>query len=66
MFGLSPAATGFALCAHKLQRDPERFARALRVFEVFGMRQEAPARYYLGNAMGDAIIVYAKLARPRR
>lgn len=69
ILGFSPAATGFALCAHKLHDDPDRFARALRVFEVFGRPRRAPGgrlRYYLGNAMGDAILAYAKVARPRR
>lgn len=69
ILGFSPAATGFALCAHKLHGDPERFTRSLRVFELFGQPGPTAAghlHYYLGNAMGDAILLYAKVARPRR
>jgi hypothetical protein len=69
ILGFSPAATGFALCAHKLQGDPDRFTRSLRVFELFGRPGPTAAghlHYHLGNAMGDAILLYAKIARPRR
>jgi hypothetical protein len=69
ILGFSPAATGFALCAHKVQGDPARFTRALRVFELFGQPRRSPSGhlyYRLGNAMGDAILLYGKLARPRR
>lgn len=68
VLGFSPSATGFALCAHKLYGDRERFTRALRVFEVLGQPRRDDAgrlRYYLGNAMGDAILLYGKVARPR-
>lgn len=69
ILGFSPSATGFALGAHKLQGDPDRFTRALRVFELFGQPRRSPAGhlyYHLGNAMGDAILLYGKVARPRR
>lgn len=69
LLGFSPAATGFALCAHKLHGEPERFTRSLRVFELFGQPGPTPAghlHYHLGNAMGDAILLYAKVALPRR
>lgn len=69
IFGFSPAATGFALCAHKLYGDQDRFTRALRVFEVFGQPRRDDAgrlRYHLANAMGDAILLHAKVASPRR
>lgn len=68
VLGFSPAATGFALCAHKLFGDEARFTRALRVFEVLGRPRtddQGRLRYYLGNAMGDAILLYGKVARSR-
>lgn len=68
VLGFSPSATGFALCAHKLYGDRGRFTRALRVFEVLGQPrddEQGRRRYYLGNAMGDAILLYGKVARPR-
>lgn len=67
VFGFGPAATGYALGAHKLFGDEDRFARVYRVFELFGRprRDGETASYYLANAMGDAILLYAKVARPR-
>ena len=67
LLGLSPAASGFTLCAHKLFGEEERFTRTWRVFEVFGMPRTDTRgkRYYLGNAMGDAVLLYAKVAQPR-
>ncbi len=68
VLGFSPSATGFALCGHKLFGDEARFTRALRVFEVLGQPRtddQGRRRYHLGNAMGDAILLYGKVARPR-
>lgn len=68
VFGLSPAATGFALGGHKLFGARDRFTRSLRVFEVLGGPREGSGRrfYYLGNAMGDAIVLYGKIVQPRQ
>lgn len=67
IMGYSPSATGFALACHKIYGQKRRFIRTLRVFEMFGkpLVDEQGKRYYLGNAMGDAILLYGKLVRPR-
>lgn len=68
VFGLGPAATGFALSAHKLYGERDRFARSLRVFEILGGPDDSAGGrfYYLGNAMGDAILLYGKTVGTRR
>ena len=67
VFGFSPSASAFALGAHKLFGRPADFARGYRIFELFGKPQRTASvtSYYRGNAMGDAILLYAKAARPR-
>lgn len=67
ILGMSPSATGEAFCCHKLYNDPARFTRILRVFEVFGSPRRDTNRmtYHHANALGDAILLYAKVARPR-
>ncbi len=67
VFGFSPSASGFALGTHKLFGEPAEFARVYRVFELFGRprRTEDTTSYYLANAMGDAILLYGKVARRR-
>jgi hypothetical protein len=66
--GISPAATGFTLCAHKLYDAPSSFARAYRIIELLGSPRTSGDRkyYYRGNAMGDAILLYAKVAQAKR
>ena len=68
VLGLGPAATGFALSAHKLYGERDRFARSLRVFEVLGCPDDSNGGrfYFLGNAMGDAILLYGKTVQSRR
>jgi hypothetical protein len=67
ILGMGPSATGEAFCCHKLYNDPARFTRILRVFEVFGSPRRDGNRmsYYHANALGDAIVLYGKIARPR-
>ena len=64
---ISPAATGFALAAHRLYGQQSDFQRCYRMFELFGLRKndEDGQRYRLSNAMGDAILLYGKIARHR-
>ena len=66
--GISPSATGFGLCAHRLYGSRSEYARGYRVFELFGQpRTDDSGKYYrLGNAMGDAILLYSKIARVRK
>jgi hypothetical protein len=66
--GISPAATGFTLCTHKLYDSPASFTRIYRVLELLGSPRESGDRksYRRGNAMGDAILLYAKVALPRK
>ena len=67
LLGMSPSATGEAFCCHKLFGDQDRFTRILRVFEIFGgpRRDGTSTTYYRANALGDAILLYAKVARCR-
>jgi hypothetical protein len=67
VLGISPAATGFTLCAHKLYGSPAAFSRTFRVLELLGAPKEVNHRKYYrrGNAMGDAVLLYAKVAQPR-
>jgi hypothetical protein len=68
LFGYGPSACGTMLCSHKLYGDETHFARALRPFEVFGQPtyKQGEKYYHLSNAMGDAILLYAKLLKSRR
>lgn len=67
VFGMSPSATGAALCCHKLFGNEDRFTAILRTFEVFGSSHHAPGDSYYkhANALGDAILLYAKVARTK-
>jgi hypothetical protein len=64
---LFDAATGFTLCTHKLYGSPASFTRIYRLLELLGAPRESGDRksYLRGNAMGDAILLYAKVAQPR-
>lgn len=66
LFGFSPAATVFMMCAHKRFGHADRYTRSLRTLELFGQPRTPGDRrlYWLGNGMGDAIILYARLVRP--
>ena len=66
-FGVSPSATGFSLCSHKLFGNKKQFTNYLRTFEVFACAKKNSdgKRYRLGNLMGDAILLYGKIAAPR-
>jgi len=57
----------FTLCAHKLHGEPCSFSRTYRIIELLDSPRESGDRkyYYRGNAMGDAIVLYAKVAQPR-
>ncbi len=65
--GISPAATGFGLCAHRLYGTQADYTRSYRIFELFGLpKQDATGKYYqMGNGMGDAILLYSKIAEPK-
>lgn len=67
ILGISPSATGFGLCAQRLYGEEEDYIRSYRIFELFGLpRTDESGKYYhLGNGMGDAILLYSKLALPR-
>jgi len=66
LLGLSPSASGFTFCTHKIFGNKKGFERALRVFELFGspLRDKNKKFYYYGNAMGDSILLYGKLVQP--
>lgn len=66
LLGISPSATGFGLCAHRLYGSKEDYIRSYRIFELFGLPQtDETGKYYrMGNGMGDAILLYSKLALP--
>lgn len=66
LLGFSPAATVFMMCAHKRFGHADRYTRSLRTLELFGQPRTSGNRrtYRLGNGMGDAIILYARLVRP--
>lgn len=67
LLGISPSATGFGLCAHRLYGEKEDYIRSYRIFELFGLPciDETGKYYRMGNGMGDAILLYSKIALPR-
>ena len=66
LMGISPAATGFTLYPHKRYGTQMDYTRAYRIFELFGLPKiDETGKYYrMGNGMGDAILLYSKLAQP--
>jgi len=68
VLGISPSATGFGLGVHRLFGTQSDFARCYRIFELFGQpRTEESGKYYrISNGMGDAILLYSKIARARK
>ena len=67
ILGFSPSATGFGLATQGLYGSQDVYQRCYRIFELFGfpLSDEKGKRYRMGNAMGDAILLYSKIAKPR-
>lgn len=65
ILGFSPSATGFSLVAQGRYGTHADYQRSYRIFEMFGRPQsdETGKHYRMGNAMGDAILLYSKIAR---
>ncbi|MGJ8651945.1 MAG: hypothetical protein ACSHX8_01615 [Opitutaceae bacterium] len=63
LLGISPSATGFGLCSHKLFGTQADYTRCYRIFELFGLpKNDHTGKYYrMGNGMGDAILLYSKI-----
>lgn len=66
LLGISPAATGFGLSSLKLYGSKEDYTRVYRIFEMFGLpKTDEDGKYhYMGNGMGDAILLYSKIIQP--
>ncbi|MGJ8641407.1 MAG: hypothetical protein ACSHYA_18605 [Opitutaceae bacterium] len=64
ILGFSPSATGFSLAAQKLYGNHKDYQRTYRIFEIFGrpISDKNGKRYRMGNAMGDAILLYSMIA----
>jgi hypothetical protein len=66
VFGLSVAATGFALASARIQRDRPRFRELVRSVELFGAprREGATRRYTAAGPLGHAIMFAMMTAGP--
>jgi hypothetical protein len=66
-FGVDLGATGFTLCTHKLFGSPAAFGRTYRVMELLGSPEKNGGKkcHRRGNAMVDAVMLYAEVAEPR-
>ncbi len=64
ILGFSPSATGFSLAAQGQLGEHGDYQRCYRIFEIFGrpLEDAKGKRYRMGNAMGDAILLYSKVA----